>query len=91
MSIKIRYIIAEVTMQIALPLPCGEPAYDEFLTNEGAEHYANDEADIVDEFIPALKGQMERDIENLNRYHFKLKVLRDATEEDRKEFSIKEI
>jgi hypothetical protein len=34
---------------------------------------------------------MERDIENLNRYHFKLKVLRDATEEDRKEFSIKEI
>lgn len=87
-KLRIRYVIAEVTMQVALPIPCGIPATDEFAGNDGVEYYSNNECDIVEEMIPALKQQMEQDVQNLNRYHFNLKVLRDATEEDKKEFSI---
>lgn len=79
-------------MQVALPIPTKhaypvdiDPVY---LTNEASEYYANNECDIVEEYIPMLRGQMERDITNLNRYHCNVKILRDATEEDSKEFSI---
>lgn len=85
---KMRYVIGRVTFDIAMPVP-SEFEGAEYLDNKGIEHYANNEADIIEEFLPMIQGQLERHFEKTENYGtFKIEVLRDATNEDKIEFLI---
>lgn len=90
-KIKIRYVIAEVTALIAVPVPYGTPDLDRAMTNEGMEHYANTDCDVVEELLPLIAEQDERDCASGITGHLKVKVLRDANEKDEIEFSIGEM